>query len=83
MTRVHFPAENTHRAEASSAALNDATAMLDVLIMAHHAAAIPATVAACVAWAVEHGGADLIRGTLSRAITMTDEAEIMHRRMSQ
>jgi len=64
-------------------ALNDATAMLEVMTLSHRAAAIPATIAACVAWAVEHGAADLIRGSLSRAIALTDEAERIHRRSAQ
>lgn len=67
----------------SQAALNDASAMLDVMIRGHQAAAIPAVIAACVSWAVENGGADLMQGTLSRAVAMTAEADRIHRSLAQ
>lgn len=70
-------------ASATEAALHDATAMLDALIYAHRAAAIPAAIAACVAWAVENGAADLVKGSLSRAITLADEAAKIHQRSAQ
>lgn len=69
--------------EQADAALIDATAMLDILIMTHRAGAIPATIAACVAWAVENGGTDLVCGTLSRAVLMAGEAEKVHRAARQ
>lgn len=61
-------------------AADDAVAVLDAFIRDHHAAAIPALIGAAVLWAVEHGGTDVVKGSLRRAIKMADEMERERRR---
>ena len=50
----------------------DACETVDQFIFKHRAAAIPALIGACVEWAVRHGGADVVKGSLVSAITMAD-----------
>ena len=57
------------------AVVEDSRAVVDQFVFAHRAAAIPGLIGACVAWAVEHGGADVVRGSLQNAIKMSREME--------
>jgi hypothetical protein len=61
----------------------DAEQALDAFIQVHRAAAIPALVGAMCMWAVENGGADLMKGTLARAIAMVDEMAAIKKRSAQ
>lgn len=53
-------------------AADDAVAVVDAFIQAHHAAAIPALIGAAVLWAVDNGGADVVKGSLRNAIKLAD-----------
>jgi len=55
-----------------SNAADDAVAVIDAFIQAHHAAAIPALIGAAVMWAVDNGGADVVKGSLRNAIKLAD-----------
>lgn len=61
----------------------DAEATLDDFIFKHRAAAIPALIGACVMWAVENGGTELIKGTLSRSIDLADEMQAIKKGLDQ
>lgn len=61
----------------------DAEATLAAFIFKHRAAAIPALIGACVMWAVENGGTDLVKGTLARSITLADEMQAIKERSAQ
>jgi hypothetical protein len=58
----------------SDKALEDAEEAVWALMERHHAAAIPAMLAACVSWAVRHGAPDLIETSLRNAADMVPEA---------
>lgn len=64
-------------------ALDDATAMLNAMILAHKSAAIPNIICACVMWALDNGGADVIRVTLVRGVALVDEMDAIRLRLSQ
>jgi len=53
---------------------------VDAFVQSHRAAAIPALLGACVLWAVEHGGKDLVKGSLRNAIKLADEMGAAHRK---
>lgn len=53
--------------------IEQASLLVDGFIYDHRAAAIPALIGACVLWAVEHGGADVVKGSLRNAIKMADD----------
>lgn len=57
--------------------------VVEGFIQQHHAAAIPALIGACVMWAVENGGAELIKGTLGRSIELADQMEAIRREQQQ
>lgn len=59
----------------SDKALDDAEAAIWALLYKHHAAAIPAMLAACVSWAVQNGAPDLIEASLRNAADMVKEAD--------
>jgi len=61
----------------------EAEAVIDLFIRRHHAAAIPALIGACVMWAVENGGTELIKGTLSRSVNLADEMQAIKERIAQ
>lgn len=61
----------------------DAEITLDAFIQVHRAAAIPALIGACVMWAVENGGADVMKGTLTRSIALVDEMAAIKKRTDQ
>lgn len=61
----------------------DAEATVDRFIFKHHAAAIPALLGACVMWAVENGGTELIKGSLGRAIALADEMQAIKEKGAQ
>jgi hypothetical protein len=48
---------------------------VEAFVVEHRSGAIPALIGACVMWAVMHGGADVVRGSLNRALRMADEME--------
>ena len=50
-----------------------AVAIVDAFVREHKAAAIPALIGACVMWAVDHGGAAVIQGSLKRAVLLANE----------
>lgn len=56
-------------------ALRQARLYVTDMVQAHRAGAIPALITACVGWAIENGAADLIRGSMARAIEMSYGAE--------
>lgn len=53
----------------------DACETVDQFIFRHRAAAIPALIGACGEWAVRHGGADVVKGSLTRALQMVDDMD--------
>jgi hypothetical protein len=60
-----------------------AEAVVDDFIAEHRAGAIPALFGACVMWAVMHGGHDVVRNSLLRAIDMADEMQAELKGMMQ
>lgn len=67
----------------SDAASEDARAVLDAFIFVHRATAIPAMIGACVLWAVENGGGDLVRSSLENAIRLSREMDAIRSRAAQ
>ena len=67
----------------SAELLADAHVALDDFMSRHRSAAIPALVVAIVEWSVRHGGSDVLRNTLERAIALTHDADEILRRASQ
>lgn len=63
--------------------LAQAVLLVDAFIERHHAPAIPALIGACVGWAVEHGGADVMRRSLENAIVLSHNAERAWRQAQQ
>lgn len=61
-------------------AVEDANVALEALIEKHRQAAIPALLGVIVDWAVQNGGADTVRGSLLRAVTLADQLEADRRR---
>lgn len=57
-----------------------ATHVVESTLSLHRAAAIPALIGACVVWAVEHGGAEIVKGSLRNAIKLADQLESDRRR---
>lgn len=62
---------------------NDAEQTVEAFIFRHRAAAIPALIGACVMWAVENGGDDVIKGTLERSIGLVDEMSAIRKGSAQ
>jgi hypothetical protein len=62
-------------------AIDDARIVLDALLMKHRAAAIPAIIGTCVFWAFEHGGASVMRGSLTNAIKLLADLRRTQRSM--
>lgn len=56
-------------------AIFDAKGALEAVIEKHTSAAIPAMLAACVSWAIEHGAPDLIETSLRNAADIVQEAD--------
>lgn len=65
------------------AACADSQNVVDQFVFAHRAAAIPALIGACVAWAVEHGGGDVVRESLRSAIKVSVEMEADLKKVAQ
>ena len=63
--------------------INDARAAVDEMSRKHRHAAIPMLIGACVEWAVEHGGDDIMRGTLLNAVALIDDLKAERRRVAQ
>jgi len=65
------------------AARTASEAALDVLIDSHGAQVIPVVLGAMLIWAIENGAAELMEGTLTRALTALPLDAASHRaRMS-
>jgi hypothetical protein len=64
-------------------ASHEAVHVVDAFIQRHHSAAIPSLIGACVLWAVENGGGDLIRQTLANFSRMSVEMEAEIKKASQ
>lgn len=47
--------------------------IVNEFVFLHRQAAIPTLIAVCVQWEVIHGGTDIVKGTLQRAMEMADE----------
>jgi hypothetical protein len=62
---------------------DEAEILLDAFIERHHSAAIPSLIGACVLWAVQNGGGDLIRQTLANLSQMSVEMEAELRKAAQ
>jgi hypothetical protein len=67
----------------TSRAADAAEIIVTDMIAKHRQLAIPALIGACVLWAVENGGGDVVRGSLERAIDMSREMEVMRRSGTQ
>ena len=63
--------------------LAQAQLLMDSFVAHHRQPAIPALIAACVCWAVEHGGADVVKGSLTNAIHLTNDLAQVMRRQAQ
>lgn len=61
----------------------DAINAVDEFIHRHRAAAIPALVGACAMWAVENGGGDVFRQTLTNLIAASYEMEKVRQEFAQ
>lgn len=59
----------------SGSILSEADVIVYDFVQRHRQAAIPALIAACVGWAIEHGAGDLMRATLTNSIRMSHDAE--------
>lgn len=57
--------------------------VVDSFVMQHRAAAIPALIGACVMWSVQHGGLDVVKGTLASASGMADALAGIRNRSAQ
>lgn len=57
--------------------------LLEDFIAEYRSAAIPTLVLTAVGWACEHGGADVMRGTLRNALEMCDDMEAKIKSMVQ
>ncbi len=64
-------------------AAEQAVMVVDGFVAEHRQAAIPALIGACVLWAVENGGAEVVRGSLEHAIRMSRQAEREMRKTAQ
>lgn len=62
---------------------DDAICVVDAFVKEHQAAAIPALIGACVMWAVQHGGADLITDTLGNAQRLAANVKAARARSAQ
>ncbi len=66
---------NDPREAQANDALRQARLYVADMVAEHRAGGIPALITACVGWAIEHGAADLVRGSMARAIEMSHAAE--------
>lgn len=61
-------------------ALDDARKLVNDMLEKHRAAAVPCIIGAVVEWAVAHGAAETVRGSLLNAVTLADELEVERRK---
>lgn len=61
----------------------EAEQALWALMETHKSATIPAMIGACVMWAVDNGGTELIKATMRNAINMADQMEAAKKEIEQ
>jgi hypothetical protein len=64
-------------------AIAEAQDFLNAFLNRHRSAAIPTLVGVCCLWAVEHGAADVMRGSLEAAVGLVGDLERMRSENAQ